>query len=37
MVEIFCGIMSGSAFGPHVRRWDKSDVAADLVSQHALI
>ena len=31
MVELFCGIMSGSAFGPHVRSWDKSDVDADLV------
>ncbi|XP_028390797.1 uncharacterized protein LOC114515694 [Dendronephthya gigantea] len=30
MVELFCGIMSGSAFGPNVRRWDKSDVVADL-------
>ena len=32
MVELFCGIMSGSAFGPHVRTWNKSDVVADLVS-----
>ena len=31
MVELFCGIMSGSAFGPHVRSWNKSDVDADLV------
>ncbi|CAB4008791.1 uncharacterized oxidoreductase -like [Paramuricea clavata] len=30
MVELFCGIMSGSAFGPHVRSWNKSDVVADL-------
>lgn len=21
MVEIFCGILSGSAWGPHIRRW----------------
>ena len=32
MVELFCGIMSGSAFGPHIRSWNKSDVDADLVS-----
>ena len=31
MVELFCGILSGSAFGPNVRNWDRSDIVADLV------
>merc|ERR1711936_767692 len=30
MVEIFCGIMSGSAWGPHVRKWKIQDQVADL-------
>jgi LDH2 family malate/lactate/ureidoglycolate dehydrogenase len=36
MVELFCGIMSGSAFGPHIRSWNKSDVTADLVYNNLL-
>ncbi|KAJ8311306.1 hypothetical protein KUTeg_011142 [Tegillarca granosa] len=31
MVEIFCGILSGSSFGPNVRTWKDFDRAANLV------
>lgn len=37
MVELFCGILSGSAFGPHVRRWDVCSVEANLVSLHVCL
>lgn len=30
MVEILCGILSGSQFGPNIRAWRKSERAADL-------
>ncbi|KAK7081042.1 hypothetical protein SK128_002030, partial [Halocaridina rubra] len=30
MVEIFCGIMSGGTYGPHIRNWTKSDRPADI-------
>jgi len=30
MVEIFCGIMSGSAWGPYVRKWKIQDQVANL-------
>ncbi|XP_046846602.1 uncharacterized oxidoreductase YjmC-like isoform X1 [Xenia sp. Carnegie-2017] len=30
MVELFCGILSGGAFGPHIRRWGQNDVPANL-------
>jgi len=30
MVEIFCGILSGSAWGPSVRRWKVQDEVANL-------
>jgi len=30
MVEIFCGIMSGSAWGPHVRKWKIQNQVANL-------
>jgi LDH2 family malate/lactate/ureidoglycolate dehydrogenase len=31
MVEVFCGIMSGSAFGRNIRQWKTNDQPADLV------
>ena len=34
MVELFCGILSGGAFGPHIRRWGQNDVPANLVSSN---
>ena len=30
LVEIFCGILSGSAWGPHIRRWKVQDEIANL-------
>ncbi|KAH1014747.1 hypothetical protein HUJ05_012579 [Dendroctonus ponderosae] len=30
LVEIFCGILSGSSYGPHVRRWGTSHAVANL-------
>jgi len=30
MVEIFCGILSGSDWGPHIRRWKIQDQIANL-------
>ena len=30
MVDVMCGLMSGAQSGPHVRRWGKHDVPADL-------
>lgn len=32
MVETFCGIMSGGAFGPFVRQWKDFKKPANLVS-----
>lgn len=32
MIELFCGILSGGAFGPHIRHWGQHDVPANLVS-----
>ena len=34
MVEIFCGILSGGSYGPHVRKWKESHLVANLVSKH---
>ena len=31
MVEILCGILSGSRFGPNIRTWQTSSGEADLV------
>ena len=32
MVEVMCGILSGSSFGPHIRKWkSNTEGAADLV------
>ncbi|XP_037087208.1 LOW QUALITY PROTEIN: uncharacterized oxidoreductase YjmC-like [Pollicipes pollicipes] len=30
MVELFCGLLGGAAYGPHVRRWDNQRTPADL-------
>ncbi|KAL1493813.1 hypothetical protein ABEB36_009499 [Hypothenemus hampei] len=30
LVEIFCGILSGSCYGPHIRRWGSSHEIANL-------
>merc|ERR1712025_432531 len=30
LVEIFCGILSGSAWGPHIRKWKIQDQVANL-------
>lgn len=30
MVEMFCGILSGSAWGPHVRKWKEENKIANL-------
>lgn len=30
MVELFCGLLSGGQYGPHVRRWDNQARKADL-------
>lgn len=30
MVEVFCGLMAGAAFGPNVRRWKTNDRPANL-------
>ncbi|KAK8725253.1 hypothetical protein OTU49_010778 [Cherax quadricarinatus] len=30
LVEVFCGIMSGGQYGPHIRRWMQTDREADL-------
>lgn len=30
MVEIFCGILSGASYGPHVRKWKESHLVANL-------
>ena len=30
LVEIFCGILSGSNWGPHVRKWKVQDQIANL-------
>ncbi|VDM63763.1 unnamed protein product [Angiostrongylus costaricensis] len=32
LVEIFCGILAGSHWGPHIRKWMSASVEADLVS-----
>ena len=32
MVEVFCGMLSGSHWGPNVRHWRSVDEVADLVS-----
>lgn len=32
IVELFCGILSGSAFGSNVRKWKDHSKEADLVS-----
>lgn len=31
MVEIFCGILGGAHWGPHVRKWMSTAADADLV------
>ena len=31
MVEVFCGILSGAAFGPNIRRWTGDERVANLV------
>jgi hypothetical protein len=31
MVDILCGVLSGSAYGPHVRTWQTSNAEANLV------
>lgn len=31
MVEIFCGILSGAHWGPHIRKWMSATTEADLV------
>ena len=36
MVEIFCGILSGSAWGPSVRKWKIQDQVFDLHCQNRL-
>ena len=36
MVEILCGILAGSRFGPNVRTWQTSSGEADLVNKLAL-
>ena len=36
MVEIFCGILSGSAWGPSVRKWKIQDQVFDLHRQNRL-
>lgn len=30
LVEIFCGILGGSAYGPNIRKWGDSSKKADL-------
>jgi len=30
MVELFCGLLGGARYGPHVRRWDNQATEADL-------
>jgi LDH2 family malate/lactate/ureidoglycolate dehydrogenase len=32
LVEILCGILAGSSYGPHIRDWKKNWQIADLVS-----
>ncbi|KAL5007454.1 hypothetical protein ScPMuIL_016260 [Solemya velum] len=32
MVEIFCGILSGASYGPHIRKWKTVDTLANLVT-----
>ena len=36
MVEVFCGILSGSMFGPHVRKWKETHKTADLVRNQSI-
>lgn len=36
LVEIFCGILSGSHWGPNVRKWLSTSAAADLVTLDSL-
>ena len=37
MVEVFCGILSGSAFGPHLRKWQGEEMGqADLVLEEII-
>lgn len=31
MIEIFCGILAGAHWGPHVRKWMSTKSEADLV------
>jgi len=33
MVEIFCGILSGSTYAHHVRKWKDTHKEADLVGK----
>ena len=33
MVEILCGILAGSNYGPNIRTWQTSSGEANLVSQ----
>ena len=37
LVEIFCGILGNSAFGPNIRQWKKTDGVANLVLPHLLV
>lgn len=30
MVELLCGILAGSSYGPNIRKWTNHDVAANL-------
>lgn len=36
LVEIFCGILSGSAVAPHIRKWTDNTGIADLVTQFTI-
>lgn len=36
LVEIFCGILSGSAYGPNIRRWKNTTTVANLVCTNLL-
>lgn len=33
LVEIFCGILAGSEFGPKIRRWKDTNRVANLVNR----
>ena len=37
LVEVLCGILAGSEFGPNIRRWKNTDRVANLVNTNIFV